>query len=181
VLAGRGRVARRSGDFHSTWDGIWWAVQTVTTVGYGDLTVTTVEGRIIAMVVMVFGIGFLSDPDGDGRLPLRQDRARRRDRGDPGGACEARGGVGRAEAAARPALLIAASLHHGAVRLVELSGPTSGEKPELASASREPCVRSSKSAAPRGRSARAVVACSRRVSGLALNSCQVTNPRRADR
>jgi voltage-gated potassium channel len=40
--------------------GIWWAVQTVTTVGYGDLTVKTVQGRIIAMVVMVFGIGFLS-------------------------------------------------------------------------------------------------------------------------
>jgi voltage-gated potassium channel len=40
--------------------GIWWAVHTVTTVGYGDLTVKTVQGRIIAMVVMVFGIGFLS-------------------------------------------------------------------------------------------------------------------------
>jgi voltage-gated potassium channel len=35
-------------------------VVTVTTVGYGDLTPTTVEGRLIAMVVMFVGIGFLS-------------------------------------------------------------------------------------------------------------------------
>ena len=49
-----------SGDFHSTWEGICWAMVTVTTVGYGDLYPKTVERRIIAMVVMLFGIGFLS-------------------------------------------------------------------------------------------------------------------------
>ena len=49
-----------SGDFHSTWDGIWWAMETVTTVGYGDLYPESVGGRIVAMVVMLFGIGFLS-------------------------------------------------------------------------------------------------------------------------
>lgn len=40
--------------------GLWWAVQTVTTVGYGDAVPTTVPGRVIAAVVMVLGIGFLS-------------------------------------------------------------------------------------------------------------------------
>lgn len=43
---------------HSAWDGIWWAVTTMTTVGYGDVTPETDLGRIIAMVVMVVGIGF---------------------------------------------------------------------------------------------------------------------------
>jgi voltage-gated potassium channel len=60
VLSGSVEALVDSGDFHSTWDGIWWALETVTTVGYGDLPVTTVEGRIIAMVVMLVGIGFLS-------------------------------------------------------------------------------------------------------------------------
>lgn len=40
--------------------GIWLALQTVTTVGYGDVTPRRTEGRIIAAVVMLAGIGFLS-------------------------------------------------------------------------------------------------------------------------
>ena len=60
VLSGSVEALVDSGDFPSTWDGIWWAVVTVTTVGYGDLYPKSVEGRIIAMVVMLFGIGFLS-------------------------------------------------------------------------------------------------------------------------
>lgn len=42
----------------SEWEGIWWAAQTMTTVGYGDPAVTTVGGRVIAIAVMVVGIGF---------------------------------------------------------------------------------------------------------------------------
>lgn len=60
VIAGAVQSLIDTKDFSSTWDGIWWAVETVTTVGYGDLKPTTVEGRIVAMVVMLFGIGFLS-------------------------------------------------------------------------------------------------------------------------
>jgi voltage-gated potassium channel len=37
-----------------------WAVVTVTTVGYGDAVPHSVEGQIVAMVVMLVGIGFLS-------------------------------------------------------------------------------------------------------------------------
>lgn len=38
-------------------DAIWWSVTTITTVGYGDRYPTTVEGRIIAMVLMLCGVG----------------------------------------------------------------------------------------------------------------------------
>jgi voltage-gated potassium channel Kch len=40
--------------------GLWWAAQTVTTVGYGDNVPTSVAGRLIAVLVMLVGIGFLT-------------------------------------------------------------------------------------------------------------------------
>ena len=47
-------------EFPNIWLGLWWAVQTVTTVGYGDVTPTSPAGRVIAAVIMVSGIGFLT-------------------------------------------------------------------------------------------------------------------------
>ena len=44
----------------SAWDGVWWAMTTVTTVGYGDLSPETDAGRVIAIVVMLTGIGFVA-------------------------------------------------------------------------------------------------------------------------
>jgi voltage-gated potassium channel len=44
----------------STWDGVWWAVTTMTTVGYGDVAIETTGGRVIAIVVMLVGIGFIA-------------------------------------------------------------------------------------------------------------------------
>ncbi len=40
--------------------GLWWAVQTTTTVGYGDVVPTSVAGRAIAALVMLVGIGFIT-------------------------------------------------------------------------------------------------------------------------
>jgi voltage-gated potassium channel len=47
-------------NYPSLGDGLWWAVQTTTTVGYGDNVPTTVPGRLLAVLVMFFGIGFLT-------------------------------------------------------------------------------------------------------------------------
>jgi voltage-gated potassium channel len=44
-------------NIHSIPDGLWWAVSTVTTVGYGDAFPTTGAGRGIAVVLMLVGVG----------------------------------------------------------------------------------------------------------------------------
>jgi voltage-gated potassium channel len=41
----------------SPFDALWWGVVTLTTVGYGDVSPVTTEGRIAAMVLMLLGIG----------------------------------------------------------------------------------------------------------------------------
>ncbi|MCA9176414.1 MAG: ion transporter [Planctomycetales bacterium] len=43
-------------------DSIWWAIVTLTTVGYGDVYPTTAAGRVIASIVMITGIGFIAVP-----------------------------------------------------------------------------------------------------------------------
>ncbi len=48
------------GGFPSLGSGLWWAVQTVTTVGYGDHVPTTAAGQIVAALVMLLGIGFIT-------------------------------------------------------------------------------------------------------------------------
>ncbi len=47
-------------NYSSLGSGLWWAIQTTTTVGYGDHVPTTAAGRFLAALVMLFGIGFLA-------------------------------------------------------------------------------------------------------------------------
>jgi voltage-gated potassium channel len=47
-------------DFKTPGAGLWWSVQTITTVGYGDKVPTTTEGRLVAVLVMLTGLGFMS-------------------------------------------------------------------------------------------------------------------------
>jgi voltage-gated potassium channel len=44
---------------HSFGDALWWAVVTATTVGYGDVSPSTLEGRVIAVALMLTGIGVI--------------------------------------------------------------------------------------------------------------------------
>jgi voltage-gated potassium channel len=39
--------------------GVWWSIVTLTTVGYGDISPSTPEGRVLAVFIMFFGIGLL--------------------------------------------------------------------------------------------------------------------------
>lgn len=51
-------------DFTSYSDSLWYSFVTVTTVGYGDLLVTTTFGRIISIILAIYGILFLGSLSG---------------------------------------------------------------------------------------------------------------------
>ena len=42
------------------WQGVWWAAVTVTTVGYGDIVPQTTPGRVLAVILMLTGLGVVS-------------------------------------------------------------------------------------------------------------------------
>jgi voltage-gated potassium channel len=46
--------------FPTVWLGMWWALQTVTTVGYGDVVPQDDAGRAMASLLMLGGLAFLS-------------------------------------------------------------------------------------------------------------------------
>ena len=54
----------RHDGFTSVPIGIYWAISTVTTVGYGDVTPSTPIGRIFASIMMLLGWGVLAVPTG---------------------------------------------------------------------------------------------------------------------
>ena len=46
--------------FDSIWLAMWWAVQTVTTVGYGDVVPGQASGKALGAILMLVGLSFLS-------------------------------------------------------------------------------------------------------------------------
>lgn len=46
-------------NIHNYPDALWWAIVTVTTVGYGDRYPVTTGGRVVAVVLMLIGIGLI--------------------------------------------------------------------------------------------------------------------------
>jgi voltage-gated potassium channel len=47
-------------EYGSIWVGMWWVLQTVTTVGYGDFTPNNTAGYLLTAFVMLEGIAFLT-------------------------------------------------------------------------------------------------------------------------
>jgi voltage-gated potassium channel Kch len=62
VVVGGGALIRvlDPGEYSSIWVGMWWSLQTVTTVGYGDVTPHKTIGRLVGAFVMLEGIAFLA-------------------------------------------------------------------------------------------------------------------------
>jgi voltage-gated potassium channel len=50
--------------FSSIFHSLWWAVETLTTVGYGDIYPVTLGGKIFTFVMLMVGIGTVSIPAG---------------------------------------------------------------------------------------------------------------------
>lgn len=54
----------RNNQIKNIFDGIWWAVVTLTTIGYGDVYPMTFGGRILAIILALVGIGLVALPTG---------------------------------------------------------------------------------------------------------------------
>lgn len=70
--------------------GMYWAIVTLTTVGFGDITPTTLAGRALAALVMILGYGIIAVPTGIVTVELAQ-QTRRRGQEVACGGCKARG------------------------------------------------------------------------------------------
>ncbi|MFE6844339.1 potassium channel family protein [Streptomyces sp. NPDC057686] len=66
------------------WDSVWCVVQTLTTVGYGDVAPVTPMGRLIAVTLMIFGLGLLGAVTGSFSSWLIQIFRRDDEEGPPG-------------------------------------------------------------------------------------------------
>lgn len=50
--------------FASVFHSLWWAVATLTTVGYGDVYPVTLGGRVFTFVLLIVGLGIVAVPAG---------------------------------------------------------------------------------------------------------------------
>ncbi|MCX4026930.1 potassium channel family protein [Spartinivicinus sp. SM1973] len=50
--------------FKSVFHSLWWAVATLTTVGYGDVYPITLGGRMFTFIILTIGLGFVAVPTG---------------------------------------------------------------------------------------------------------------------
>lgn len=52
------------GNIRTAGDALWWAFTTISTIGYGELFPVTIAGRLIASVLIIFGVGIFGTLSG---------------------------------------------------------------------------------------------------------------------
>ncbi len=77
-IAGFYFLEMRPGNRGDLFDAMWWAVVTVTTVGYGDIVPSTPAGKFLSMALMATGIGLLATLSGNLASALVERRAKKR-------------------------------------------------------------------------------------------------------
>ncbi|MBZ4189647.1 ion transporter [Niabella beijingensis] len=75
--------------FHSIPQSIYWAIVTITTVGYGDVAPVTAAGKIIASFIMILGYSIIAVPTGIMSASVIYEE--KRNRGKPCPHCQATG------------------------------------------------------------------------------------------
>jgi len=66
--------------YATVFDALWWAVITLTTVGYGDVYPVTTGGRVFTMVIVLLGLGLVAVPSGLLASAFQEIRRRERER-----------------------------------------------------------------------------------------------------
>ncbi len=61
--------------FSSVFHSMWWSVETLTTVGYGDIIPVTVGGKVFTLAILLIGLGIVSVPAGLVASALSKARA----------------------------------------------------------------------------------------------------------
>src|SRR5262245_32823731 len=71
--------------FDTVWLGMWWAVQTVTTVGYGDVVPEDTVGQVMGTVLMLGGLDVIAVVTGaiTSAFVAHAEAERRQESGDP--------------------------------------------------------------------------------------------------
>ena len=67
--------AAQPDNFQSIFHSLWWALTTLTTVGYGDMYPVTIGGKVFTFIVLIIGLGVVAVPTGLIASAMSQARA----------------------------------------------------------------------------------------------------------